>query len=549
MLRQVAYDTLTKRERKTRHLAVAEHLRSSFPEDGDEVAEVIATHYHHAHTAAPTDPDAEQILDHAISYYARAGNRAGTLGSPNTAQTHYQTAARLTTNEQDRATYTESAADMAYHAGRSADALVIYETVAAAHTTAGRTTDAARLQARIGLCLGKLGRNEAGIERMRTAIAALENQPANAATLAELHAELGISFLFTNRPSEAAAHSEHALTLAAAHNLPRVLTRALGGRAISLVHLNRVVEAVGVMGIAIDVAHEHNLTYDEETQWINAGDMRNNSDLPGAVEALQAGLVLARRIGDADGQGWCLHNLAIAHLAAGGWDEADTHAQQAVSAAPDGPTGALVRWPLVVLHSLRGQRHEAENHMSQLEQLADSDDMQDRAALNIGRAVVAITAGNPEDALANAGEEARNYLGFRTEGFRWAWPLALEAALAAGRLDDAAGLLAPVADAPVGHVPPYLRAQLARYTALLNAARHQDDTVEADLRQAITILTDLDYAYWLARAEADLADWLITRHRPDDAEPLLAAATDTFSRLGAQPDLDRTRATASAQTL
>ncbi|MEJ7708070.1 MAG: adenylate/guanylate cyclase domain-containing protein [Nocardioidaceae bacterium] len=43
--RQVAHDMLTKRERKTRHLAAAEHLRNAFPDDGDEVAEVIAAHY------------------------------------------------------------------------------------------------------------------------------------------------------------------------------------------------------------------------------------------------------------------------------------------------------------------------------------------------------------------------------------------------------------------------------------------------------------------------------------------------------------------------
>ena len=40
MLRQVAYDTLSRRDRKARHLTVAAHLRSVFPGDGEEVAEV-----------------------------------------------------------------------------------------------------------------------------------------------------------------------------------------------------------------------------------------------------------------------------------------------------------------------------------------------------------------------------------------------------------------------------------------------------------------------------------------------------------------------------
>ncbi len=38
MLRQVAYDTLSRRDRKTRHLAVAAHLRAAFAGDGEEVS-------------------------------------------------------------------------------------------------------------------------------------------------------------------------------------------------------------------------------------------------------------------------------------------------------------------------------------------------------------------------------------------------------------------------------------------------------------------------------------------------------------------------------
>ncbi len=61
MLRQVAYDTLSRRDRKTRHLAVAAHLRSAFAGDGEEVTDVIARHYLDALAAVPDDPDAGEI--------------------------------------------------------------------------------------------------------------------------------------------------------------------------------------------------------------------------------------------------------------------------------------------------------------------------------------------------------------------------------------------------------------------------------------------------------------------------------------------------------
>ena len=56
MLRQVAYDTLSRRDRKARHLAVAAHLRAVFPGDGEEVTDVIARHYLDALEPCPPTP-------------------------------------------------------------------------------------------------------------------------------------------------------------------------------------------------------------------------------------------------------------------------------------------------------------------------------------------------------------------------------------------------------------------------------------------------------------------------------------------------------------
>ena len=98
MLRQVAYDTLSRRDRKTRHLQVAAHLRQAFPGDGEEVADVIARHYLDALHAIPGDPDAEQISAEAIATLIRAAERAERAGAPARAATSYATAADLSTS-------------------------------------------------------------------------------------------------------------------------------------------------------------------------------------------------------------------------------------------------------------------------------------------------------------------------------------------------------------------------------------------------------------------------------------------------------------------
>ena len=95
MLRQVAYDTLSRRDRKARHLKVAAHLRAAFPGDGEEVTDVIARHYLDALEAVPGDPDTGQIREQAISTLIRAAERAGRTGSPARAAASYTAAAEL----------------------------------------------------------------------------------------------------------------------------------------------------------------------------------------------------------------------------------------------------------------------------------------------------------------------------------------------------------------------------------------------------------------------------------------------------------------------
>ena len=95
MLRQVAYDTLSRRDRKARHLKVAAHLRAAFPGDGEEVTDVIARHYLDALESVPGDLGTGQIREQAISSLIRAAERAGRTGSPARAAASYTTAAEL----------------------------------------------------------------------------------------------------------------------------------------------------------------------------------------------------------------------------------------------------------------------------------------------------------------------------------------------------------------------------------------------------------------------------------------------------------------------
>ncbi len=95
MFRQVAYDTLSRRERKSRHLAVSDHLALAFPDGGEEVSEVIANHLLDAMAAVPDDPDVSELRERAIAAFTRAAERADRTGAPSTAGRMMVTAAAL----------------------------------------------------------------------------------------------------------------------------------------------------------------------------------------------------------------------------------------------------------------------------------------------------------------------------------------------------------------------------------------------------------------------------------------------------------------------
>ena len=101
----------------SRHLKTAEHLRSAFPDDGAEVAEVIGAHLFDAYKAAGDDPDAGELCAAACGAYTRAAERAESIGAPEAAEAAYLRAVDLSADEAERAALVEGAARMAGGAG------------------------------------------------------------------------------------------------------------------------------------------------------------------------------------------------------------------------------------------------------------------------------------------------------------------------------------------------------------------------------------------------------------------------------------------------
>src|SRR5262249_13188797 len=76
LVQRVAYETLSRHDRKAKHLRAAEFLAAESGMDPDEIAEVIAAHYLDAFHADESATDAAEIEGGALEWLTRAGGRA-----------------------------------------------------------------------------------------------------------------------------------------------------------------------------------------------------------------------------------------------------------------------------------------------------------------------------------------------------------------------------------------------------------------------------------------------------------------------------------------
>ena len=117
VLRGVAYDTLARRDRRARHLAVATYL-STLP-DADAIAAVIAAHYLDALESMPDAPDSAELRAHATTLLEQAALHATAIGSPTLALSHYERLIALDPPDDVVIRVTTTGARLSSHVGSS----------------------------------------------------------------------------------------------------------------------------------------------------------------------------------------------------------------------------------------------------------------------------------------------------------------------------------------------------------------------------------------------------------------------------------------------
>jgi tetratricopeptide (TPR) repeat protein len=115
LIREVAYGTLAKPDRRARHLAAARYFESLAEE---EIAGALAAHYLAAYRASAPGPEAQALAAQARVSLKAAASRAASLGSPEQAAVHFLQAVEVTEDPAEAADLLEQAGVTERAAGR-----------------------------------------------------------------------------------------------------------------------------------------------------------------------------------------------------------------------------------------------------------------------------------------------------------------------------------------------------------------------------------------------------------------------------------------------
>ncbi len=533
MLRQVAYETLSKRDRKAGHLAVARHLRNTFANDGEEIADAIARHYLDALAAAPDDADAADISATALDFLVRGAERAEQAGALGRAAEGFEAAASIAPHERAPGLL-ERASRAANDHGDIERAVALAGAAIDRYVAQDNPRGVARSRVLKVVAQAGLRRTDGDLAELLAALDVLREDP-DVDTVRALRA-LAQHATFTGDFHEGMRAITEALALAQALGVAAdELAPLFSSKGIAASVANRGAEAVAYFETAAQLAERAGDYRLFAIAQLNLSNEFAATDPAAAERAARSALEHGRRTGVRRVLGTSVANLAIALLEQGKWVEADSVVQRTLT--EDRLEEPVLRWMAGVLAGLRGDTASAAGSLGALGSWR-SQDVQARSSIELLAAIVATCEGDHARAIERSLEvlATRVELGLSYETQRWAWPLAARAARRLGRADVLEELATMLDAYPAGHVPPVLRAERALLEALRAADVHEagaDDLLE----RAIAGLREAGNPYQLAHALADVAE--VRARQGGDTAALLEEADELAANLDCPPLRER----------
>src|SRR5439155_18928590 len=288
LIREVAYNTLAKRDRKARHLAAARYYESL---GNEEIAGALAGHYLAAHANAPDGPEAEALAVQARLALRGAAERAASLGSHGQARALLEQALSVTTDPLEEADLLERAGTAATATNQLDDAERAYRAAAERWEAAGDRAAAART-------IAALGSTFLGLYRMDAAVALLEPASARFADLAgdpglvRLDGQLARAYFLSDEFARSAEVADRVLGAAEQADLIDILSDTLITKGSAYEYLHRYREGIGLIKMGKELAEQHDLLPIVQRALNNLASFSADQDPRVALSAARVGMAI-----------------------------------------------------------------------------------------------------------------------------------------------------------------------------------------------------------------------------------------------------------------
>ncbi|MDT4917840.1 MAG: hypothetical protein QOH89_2540 [Pseudonocardiales bacterium] len=551
VVRTVAYQTQSKRDRLERHLAAVAHLEL-LSEADSELNTVISQHLRDAAgLIGNEDPHRPEIVRRLGAWLERSAGRSLAVAAPNDAVRALAEALELAEQDSDRIRLRIAAGQAATAGGDRERAIEFATPIVSGELGAdeAQTAEAVNLAAN---ALRLSGRIEEGWQLVQRYLDPETLTRLPLAVAAPVARQVAIYLHGLNRREEAVLWDRRGLSYAEDLGDPRLIALSL-----TVIGIHDTVQGHGEMGhlvltLAADVARRNQLVTELAQPLANIAAFVANSDPAAAVTAGEEAYALWEQ-GGASGQAWnAVINLATTLTNLGRWDEAfalgDRPLLQEVEPPP--PEEAVITFQLARAAIARGETPDRPTleRLAAIWQPGQLESLDDMCFVACAVAL-ARDGGDKAELVSLCRELVRTAFAYvdLEDDFPTYWNQAVHWTIEAGDFDAARELLRYVADAPAPRLNPLLAAELPRLRATIEAAdplsNAEPADIEADLLAAIQALDALGLVPDRARAQATLGRWLAGQGRHAEANAQLVAARQSFTDLRAKAwlaDLDGT---------
>ncbi|HEU4565917.1 MAG TPA: AAA family ATPase, partial [Gemmatimonadaceae bacterium] len=523
VIREVAYGTLARRERRRLHLAAARYFESL---EDDEISGALAGHYLDAYRARPEGPEGAAVATQARLALRAAAERANRLRSFDLAQHYLELALEVARDDAERAELSLLVGRAAFDAVHLAESERYLSSARDLYRQLGDRDGELRAVAARGLT--QVSANE--VENELDGLVAAGEEFADLdgtlpyATLCEVIAR---GHMRAGHHPEAVVWADRGLPVAERFGDERLVLELLVTRATVLGVMGRVTEAITAMNGVRRMATERGYVEIVARACINLGFVLSPIDLREGYAVSKEGAELALRMGLRGYAAFLVGNACEAAYHLGEWETLELLPRRALELNLDPALSGHVLMSSLGLAVHRGEPYE--ERLAELRALLPPADPQARAGASELEAEIALLHGRYPAAF----ERALHALEQLREAVMPGAPaVAGRAMLWSGDVQGARRVVA-LLDPGEG---PMVAALLEELNAGIHALEGSVSAAEEFIR-ALAFYRDLGVEFERACCQITMAATLPATRR--EIAPAVAEAREVLGRLRARRLLER----------